>query len=86
MGATLVVIASPAVSRIYGLVNPTKWDNGYFDMLFGYDWKLVKSPAGAHQWHPVDQKDEDMAPDVERQFKKSDHDNDDYRHGDERRS
>jgi catalase-peroxidase len=30
--------------------NPTKWDNGYFDMLFGYEWELVKSPAGAHQW------------------------------------
>ena len=45
--------------------NPTKWDNGYFDMLFGYEWKLVKSPAGAHQWHPVNPKDEDLAPDVE---------------------
>ena len=45
--------------------NPTKWDNGYFDMLFGYEWELVKSPAGAHQWHPVSPKDEDLAPDVE---------------------
>ncbi len=45
--------------------NPTQWDNGYFDMLFGYEWELVKSPAGAHQWHPVSPKDEDMAPDVE---------------------
>ncbi len=45
--------------------NPTQWDNGYFDMLFGYDWELVKSPAGAHQWHPVSPKDEDLAPDVE---------------------
>ena len=45
--------------------NPTQWDNGYFDMLFGYEWKLVQSPAGAHQWHPVSPKDEDMAPDVE---------------------
>ena len=45
--------------------NPTQWDNGYFDMLFGYEWELVKSPAGAHQWHPIDPKDEDMAPDVE---------------------
>tara|TARA_Y100000748_G_scaffold87189_1_gene72192 strand:- start:23367 stop:25535 length:2169 start_codon:yes stop_codon:yes gene_type:complete len=45
--------------------NPTQWDNGYFDMLFGYEWELVKSPAGAHQWHPVAPKDEDMAPDVE---------------------
>mgnify|MGYP003313388789 FL=1 len=45
--------------------NPTKWDNGYFDLLFGYEWELVKSPAGAHQWHPVSPKDEDLAPDVE---------------------
>ncbi len=45
--------------------NPTQWDNGYFDMLFGYEWELVKSPAGAHQWYPVSPKDEDMAPDVE---------------------
>ena len=33
--------------------NPTQWDNGYFDLLFGYEWKLVKSPAGAHIWHLV---------------------------------
>jgi catalase-peroxidase len=32
--------------------NPTKWDNNYFDNLFGYDWELTKSPAGAHQWTP----------------------------------
>jgi len=32
--------------------NPTTWDNGYFDTLFGYEWELSKSPAGAHQWHP----------------------------------
>ena len=32
--------------------NPTQWDNGYFDALFGYEWELSKSPAGAHQWHP----------------------------------
>jgi len=32
--------------------NPTKWDTGYFDNLFGYDWELTKSPAGAHQWQP----------------------------------
>ncbi|HMW72669.1 MAG TPA: catalase-peroxidase, partial [Cellvibrionaceae bacterium] len=32
--------------------NPTQWDNGYFDMLFGYEWELTKSPAGAHQWTP----------------------------------
>ena len=30
--------------------NPTQWDMGYFDMLFGYEWELTKSPAGAHQW------------------------------------
>ena len=34
--------------------NPTTWDNGYFDMLFGYEWKLTKSPAGAQQWTPTD--------------------------------
>ena len=45
--------------------NPTKWDNGYFDLLLGYDWELTKSPAGAHIWHAVNQKDEHMAPDVE---------------------
>ena len=45
--------------------NPTQWDNGYFDILFGYEWELVKSPAGAHQWHPVNPKEEDMAPDPE---------------------
>ena len=33
---------------------PTKWDNSYFDTLFGYDWNLVKSPAGAYQWEPTD--------------------------------
>jgi catalase-peroxidase len=42
--------------------NPVKWDNGYFDMLFGYDWDLVKSPAGAWQWVPVNVKDKDLAP------------------------
>ena len=45
--------------------NPTQWDNGYFDLLLGYEWKLVKSPAGANQWHAVDPKDEDLAPDAE---------------------
>ncbi|MEQ8557320.1 MAG: catalase/peroxidase HPI [Henriciella sp.] len=42
--------------------NPTKWDMGYFHMLFGYDWELTKSPAGAYQWQPKDVKEEDMAP------------------------
>jgi len=45
--------------------NPIQWDNGYFDMLFGYKWKLVKSPAGANQWHAVNPKEEDLAPDAE---------------------
>ncbi|MDC0057462.1 catalase/peroxidase HPI, partial [Alphaproteobacteria bacterium] len=45
--------------------NPIQWDNGYFDMLFGYEWKLVKSPAGANQWHAISPKDKDLAPDVE---------------------
>ncbi|HRI01868.1 MAG TPA: catalase/peroxidase HPI [Saprospiraceae bacterium] len=35
--------------------NPTQWDNGYFETLFKYDWKLTKSPAGAHQWIPTDE-------------------------------
>ncbi len=42
--------------------NPTQWDNGYFDLLFGYEWNLTKSPAGAWQWEPVNPKDEDLAP------------------------
>ena len=45
--------------------NPTQWDNGYFDVLFGYEWELVKSPAGAWQWTPKDLKPEDFAPDPE---------------------
>ncbi|WP_170481325.1 catalase/peroxidase HPI [Ruegeria arenilitoris] len=42
--------------------NPIKWDNGYFDLLFGYDWNLTKSPSGAWIWEPVGVKEEDMAP------------------------
>jgi len=45
--------------------NPTAWDTGYFDVLFGYEWELVKSPAGAWQWTPKDLKPEDHAPDPE---------------------
>lgn len=45
--------------------NPTQWDNGYFDMLFKYDWWLQKSPAGAHQWEPINIAEEDMPVDVE---------------------
>jgi catalase-peroxidase len=44
--------------------NPTKWDNGYFDMLFGYEWELVKSPAGANQWRAKDVRPEHMIPDA----------------------
>ena len=45
--------------------HPTKWDNGYFDLLLGYEWELTKSPAGAHIWHAVDPKESDLAPDAE---------------------
>ena len=41
--------------------NPTKWDNGYFDKLFGYEWELTKSPAGAHQWRPKMSPTSDMS-------------------------
>ena len=44
--------------------NPTQWDNGYFDVLFGYEWELKKSPAGAHQWVAKDVADEHMVPDA----------------------
>jgi catalase-peroxidase len=49
---------------------PTKWDNGYFNMLFGYEWELVKSPAGAWQWHAKDVKEEHMIPDAHDPSKK----------------
>jgi len=42
--------------------NPIKWDMGYFDVLFGYDWNLEKSPAGAYQWVPVNPDEKDLAP------------------------
>ncbi|MBI29149.1 MAG: catalase/peroxidase HPI [Pelagibacteraceae bacterium] len=45
--------------------NPTKWDNGYFDILLGYEWKLTKSPAGANIWHAINPKDDHLAPDAE---------------------
>ena len=50
--------------------NPTKWDNGYFDMLFGYEWELTKSPAGAHQWVAKNVKPEHMIPDAHDPSKK----------------
>ena len=45
--------------------NPTTWDNGYFDLLFKYDWELKKSPAGAHQWEPINIAEDDKPADVE---------------------
>ena len=45
--------------------HPTKWDNGYFYLLFNYDWELKKSPAGAWQWEPINIKEEDKPVDVE---------------------
>lgn len=45
--------------------HPTQWDNGYFDLLFKYEWALQKSPAGAHQWEPVGIVEADMPVDVE---------------------
>ncbi len=42
--------------------NPTQWDMGYFDMLFGYEWDLVKSPAGAYQWTPKNPDEAHLAP------------------------
>ena len=44
---------------------PTKWDNSYFDVLFGYEWELSKSPAGAYQWVPKNLAEKDHAPDAE---------------------
>ena len=50
--------------------NPTKWDNGYFDMLFNYEWELVRSPAGAQQWLAKDVAEMDMIPDAHDPSKK----------------
>ena len=43
---------------------PTQWDNSYFDMLFGYEWELTKSPAGAQQWKPTDPAAAELVPDA----------------------
>ena len=52
--------------------NPIKWDMGYFDNLFGYDWELAKSPAGAHQWKPKrNGHDIEMTPDAHEKNKKN---------------
>ena len=45
--------------------NPTQWDNGYFHLLFNYEWELKKSPAGANQWEPINIKEEDKPVDAE---------------------
>ncbi|MFF0826383.1 catalase/peroxidase HPI [Brevibacillus sp. NPDC003359] len=45
--------------------NPTQWDNGFFELLFGYEWELTKSPAGAHQWVAINPAYEHLAPDAE---------------------
>ncbi len=52
----------PVTSGLEGAwtTNPTKWDNGYFEMLFNHEWELQKSPAGAWQWEPVDILEENM--------------------------
>jgi catalase-peroxidase len=50
--------------------NPIKWDNDYFDHLFGYDWELTKSPAGGHQWKPKDPAAEGTIPDAHDPSKK----------------
>ncbi|MFM1901071.1 MAG: catalase/hydroperoxidase [Cyanobacteriota bacterium] len=46
--------------------NPTRWDMGYFDMLFGYEWELIKSPTGAWQWQAKDCREEHLIPDAHR--------------------
>jgi catalase-peroxidase len=50
--------------------HPTKWDNGYFEMLFIYEWVLAKSPAGAQQWHPKNCEEKDLIPDAHNPNKK----------------
>ncbi len=50
--------------------NPTTWDMGYFDMLFGYEWELTRSPAGAHQWTPKNCRPEHLIPDAHDPSKK----------------
>ena len=44
--------------------NPIQWDNGYFDTLFGHEWELTRSPAGAQQWRPVDRAADTLVPDA----------------------
>lgn len=51
-------------------VSPTKWSNNFFDNLFGYEWELTKSPAGAHQWKPKNGEGEGLVPDAHNPEKK----------------
>src|SRR5258708_28740903 len=44
--------------------NPTQWDNGYFETLFGYEWELTRSPAGAQPWKPKDSAGANTVPDA----------------------
>ena len=44
--------------------NPVRWDNGFFENLFGYEWELIKSPAGQHQWRPTERTADDTVPDA----------------------
>ena len=62
--------------------NPTQWDNGYFDMLFGYEWELIKGPGGAWQWEARDVADSDMVPGAQDARERSLR-GDDGRHGNE---
>ncbi|MCU0855019.1 MAG: catalase/peroxidase HPI, partial [Rhodobacteraceae bacterium] len=58
--------ANAVTSGIEGAwtTNPTQWDMGYFKLLFGYEWELTRSPAGAQQWRPVGIREEDMPRDA----------------------
>ena len=51
--------------------NPTRWDGGYFEMMFSYEWELAKSPSGAWQWHPKDVREEHLIPDAHDPSKRS---------------
>ena len=65
--------------------NPTKWDHGYFHLLFNYEWELKKSPAGAWQWEPIDIKEEDKPYDAHKTWCTTKSDYDRCRHGDDKR-